>query len=107
MEEVVSFGDSGNDICMLTQSGMSIVPSNCSYEVKKIAKKISTWSNDEDFIKKELELIIDSSINLSKSNNLMNNYIFFLYFNSFFYKNKINKVIMINNDNILKDLSNN
>ena len=54
-EEIVSFGDGENDIEMLLYSGISVVPSNAKEKVKKVAKIVSEYSNDQAFIGKFLK----------------------------------------------------
>lgn len=54
-EEIVSFGDGENDIEMLLYSGISVVPSNAKEKVKKVAKIVSNYSNNQAFIGKFLK----------------------------------------------------
>ena len=57
MNEVVAFGDASNDIPMLERAGYSIAVQNASPEVKTAAKKVSPWTNDEDAIMHEWQLM--------------------------------------------------
>lgn len=58
MDEVMAFGDSGNDTDMLASVGISVAMGNASNEVKRIAK-YETLTNEEDgivyFVEKYLE----------------------------------------------------
>ena len=54
-EEIISFGDGENDIEMLLYSGISVVPSNAKEKVKKVAKIVSDYSNNQSFIGKFLK----------------------------------------------------
>lgn len=56
-EEVVSFGDAENDIPMLKMAGCSIAVKNATAEAKKAAIYVSPWSNDEDVVVREWELL--------------------------------------------------
>lgn len=57
MDQIVSFGDGGNDLCMLKSTGRSIAPLNGCLAAKQAAQSISKWSNDEDCVAKELRNI--------------------------------------------------
>lgn len=57
LKDVVVFGDEQNDIPMFKNAGYSIAVKNASDEVKKSAKKVSAWSNDEDFLVHEWNLM--------------------------------------------------
>ena len=59
-ECVVSFGDAENDIPMLQYSGFSVAVQNAGEPVKKAAKKVSCWTNDQEAIEKELNLIFQN-----------------------------------------------
>ncbi|KAH7830111.1 putative haloacid dehalogenase-like hydrolase [Monocercomonoides exilis] len=50
MENVLSVGDSGNDVDMLLSCGGSYCPSNASDAAKEVAKHISTYSNEENCV---------------------------------------------------------
>lgn len=54
-DEILSFGDGENDIDMFKYSGISVVPSNASEEVKKFSTIISEYSNNEAYIGKFLK----------------------------------------------------
>jgi hypothetical protein len=58
MDEIISFGDGGNDICMLSSTGYSIAPKNGCPEAKKAAKAVSQWTNEESCVVKELQKIL-------------------------------------------------
>lgn len=53
-EEIVAFGDGENDIEMLLNAGISIVPKNACEKIKKIANIVSDYTNDQSFIFKFL-----------------------------------------------------
>ena len=55
MKDVVAFGDSENDIPMLSAVGNGIAVQNASDKVKASASSISQWTNDEDCIAREWE----------------------------------------------------
>lgn len=57
-DAIIAFGDAMNDIPMLEYAGYSIAVRNAGESVKKSAKKVSRWSNDEECITKELELLL-------------------------------------------------
>ncbi|KAH7818094.1 putative HAD-superfamily hydrolase, subfamily IIB [Monocercomonoides exilis] len=50
MDEVVSIGDSANDVDMLEMSGLSFAPSNSFDVAKKAAKEVLNWSNMESAV---------------------------------------------------------
>jgi hydroxymethylpyrimidine pyrophosphatase-like HAD family hydrolase len=56
-DDVLAFGDGDNDLCMLKLCGMSISPSNASPNAKAAAKAVSSWTNDEDCVYRELAKI--------------------------------------------------
>jgi hypothetical protein len=56
-KEVVAFGDDINDISMLNAVGYGIAMGNSNDKLKKIAKKITTY-NEENGIAKELQKLI-------------------------------------------------
>lgn len=57
-EQVAAFGDADNDIPMLEYAGCSVAVQNAGEQVKKAAKKVSAWGNDQDVIAKELEVFL-------------------------------------------------
>lgn len=57
INEVIFFGDGGNDISIISQVGLGVAMGNALKEVKKEAKEI-TLSNNEDGIARFLEKII-------------------------------------------------
>lgn len=56
-EKIVAFGDGDNDAPMLKIAGLGIAVKNGTPSVKLAADKISEFTNDEDVIAKEWELI--------------------------------------------------
>ncbi|QBF34573.1 Cof-type HAD-IIB family hydrolase [Mycoplasmopsis phocirhinis] len=54
---IVAFGDSGNDVEMLSNAGLGIAMGNATSEAKAVAKKI-IGANDTDAIAKAIEEII-------------------------------------------------
>lgn len=61
MDRVVAFGDAANDIPMLQAAGLGIAVGNADTSVKNVADKVSDWTNDEDAIAKEWEIIKSST----------------------------------------------
>jgi Cof subfamily protein (haloacid dehalogenase superfamily) len=57
LSRVVAFGDANNDIPMLRKAGLGIATANASPIVKSAARRVSPWSNDEDCIAREWEII--------------------------------------------------
>jgi Cof subfamily protein (haloacid dehalogenase superfamily) len=57
LNDVIAFGDATNDIPMLQKAGLGIAMKNAPPDVCTAAHKVSAWSNDEDAIAKEWELI--------------------------------------------------
>jgi Cof subfamily protein (haloacid dehalogenase superfamily) len=55
--EIVAFGDAPNDIPMLEKAGLSIAMANAPEEVKRVAVRVSPWTNNEDGVAKEWDLI--------------------------------------------------
>lgn len=55
---IVAFGDAMNDIPMLEYAGLSIAVGNAGDDVKRAAKKVSSWNNDEECVARELELLL-------------------------------------------------
>lgn len=56
-KNVIAFGDGDNDAPMLEMAGLGIAVKNGTSSVKEAADKISDFTNDEDVIAKEWELI--------------------------------------------------
>ncbi|MDO4179349.1 MAG: Cof-type HAD-IIB family hydrolase [Phascolarctobacterium sp.] len=56
-EEIMCFGDSGNDITMVENAGIGVAVANAQEDVKKVARLI-TLSNDEDGVAVEIEKIL-------------------------------------------------
>ena len=54
---VVSFGDNHNDIEMLRASGLGVAMANAKAEVKAAADLTLAWSNDEDGVARQVELL--------------------------------------------------
>ena len=59
-EEIVSIGDSPNDVLMFTRSGLSIAMGNASEKVKSQADLITDSYNDEGFAKAIERFVLDS-----------------------------------------------
>ncbi|HEX2957111.1 MAG TPA: Cof-type HAD-IIB family hydrolase [Chitinispirillaceae bacterium] len=57
LNDVIAFGDATNDIPMLQKAGLGIAMKNAHPDVCSAAYKVSEWSNDEDAIAKEWELL--------------------------------------------------
>ena len=57
VSDVVAFGDAQNDIPMLQKVGLGIAMKNADAEVKSAAKRISSFTNDEDGVACEWNLI--------------------------------------------------
>jgi Cof subfamily protein (haloacid dehalogenase superfamily) len=55
--EIAAFGDAANDVPMLEKAGLSIAMANAPDEVKRAAVRVSPWTNNEDGVAKEWELI--------------------------------------------------
>lgn len=60
MDQIISFGDSDNDLGMLRATGWSVTPSNGNTNAKNAAKMVSQWSNDEDCVRRELQCLLDA-----------------------------------------------
>jgi len=61
IEEVVALGDGENDKEFLSAAGYGICMKNGHDISKKIAKKVSPYTNNEDAVARELEMLIDSN----------------------------------------------
>jgi hypothetical protein len=55
LADVAAFGDAENDIPMLQVCGMGIAMKNAPDSVKRAARRVSPWSNDEDGVAREWE----------------------------------------------------
>jgi Cof subfamily protein (haloacid dehalogenase superfamily) len=55
--EVAAFGDAANDIPMLQKAGLGIAMANAPDEVKRAARRVSPWTNNDDGVAREWELI--------------------------------------------------
>ena len=55
--EVAAFGDANNDIPLLEKAGLGIAVANAPDEVKRAAGRVSAWTNNDDAIAREWELI--------------------------------------------------
>jgi len=60
MGQVVAFGDGNNDVEFMQGAGFGVAMSNAQPECKKHADKVSCWSNEEDAVARELELLLAS-----------------------------------------------
>mmetsp|Transcript_9887 Transcript_9887/g.16196 ORF Transcript_9887/g.16196 Transcript_9887/m.16196 type:complete len:434 (-) Transcript_9887:944-2245(-) len=58
---VVAFGDMDNDISMLEWAGTGVAVANATPDVKKVANRVSPFTNDEDAVAREIEQILASS----------------------------------------------
>jgi Cof subfamily protein (haloacid dehalogenase superfamily) len=56
-KDIVAFGDAANDIPMLKSAGLGIAMKNATDDVKLAAGKVSKWTNDEDGVTREWEII--------------------------------------------------
>ena len=56
-EEIMSFGDSGNDLTMVKYAGLGVAMGNAHENIKEAAKLIAA-SNEEDGVAKEVEKIL-------------------------------------------------
>jgi Cof subfamily protein (haloacid dehalogenase superfamily) len=56
-KDIVAFGDAANDIPMLKNAGLGIAMQNATDDVKLAAGKVSNWTNDEDGVTREWEII--------------------------------------------------
>jgi Cof subfamily protein (haloacid dehalogenase superfamily) len=59
--EIAAFGDAANDIPMLQKAGLGIAMANAPDAVKQAAHRISCWTNNDNGVAKEWELIKNSS----------------------------------------------
>lgn len=50
LDNVMVFGDSGNDIGMLTSCGIGVVMKNAQEDIKPYGNKVTAYTNDEDGI---------------------------------------------------------
>lgn len=57
LSDIVAFGDAPNDIPMLEKVGLGIAMKNADPEVKSIASRVSSYTNDENGIAQEWELL--------------------------------------------------
>jgi hypothetical protein len=55
--DTVAFGDADNDIPMLASAGLGIAMANAGQSVKAAAHRVSAWTNDEDGVAREWEII--------------------------------------------------
>ncbi|MGB9677306.1 MAG: Cof-type HAD-IIB family hydrolase [Candidatus Ratteibacteria bacterium] len=53
-DEIIAFGDGENDLEMILYAGISVVPKNAKEKVKKYAKIISDYSNNDAYISRFL-----------------------------------------------------
>jgi Cof subfamily protein (haloacid dehalogenase superfamily) len=59
--EIAAFGDAANDIPMLEKAGLGIAMANAPDEVKRAAKRVLPWTNNEDGVAKEWDRIKNSN----------------------------------------------
>ena len=55
--EIVTFGDAENDIPMLRKAGLGIAMANAPEPVRNAAGRVSPWTNNEDGVAREWEII--------------------------------------------------
>jgi len=53
-EQVIAFGDGGNDVPMLKLAGIGVAVANAGAKAKAAADRVSEWSNDQDAVGREL-----------------------------------------------------
>lgn len=63
-EEVAAFGDNSNDREMLQLVGEGVAMLNAKETLKKVAKRVCQWSNDEDGVARELEQLIEKHLSV-------------------------------------------
>ncbi len=56
-EQVVAFGDGNNDVEFLSVAGLGICMQNGSALAKQSAKRVSTFTNNEDGVSRELSVL--------------------------------------------------
>lgn len=57
-EEVMALGDGGNDVGMFRYAGLSIAMKNASETAKAAADRVSTYTNDEDGVAREVLAVL-------------------------------------------------
>lgn len=57
LSQIVAFGDAPNDIPMLEKVGLGIAMKNADPQVKSIANRVSSFTNDENGIAREWEVL--------------------------------------------------
>ncbi len=57
LDNVCAFGDADNDIPLLSRAGYGIAVQNATPHTKEVADHVSPWSNDEDAIAREWEIL--------------------------------------------------
>ena len=62
MDNVVSFGDSYNDLEMIAESGHGVAVANAVDAVKAVAAKVSDKTNVEHAVAHELNLLLDAGM---------------------------------------------
>ncbi|KAJ3231182.1 hypothetical protein HDU81_003950 [Chytriomyces hyalinus] len=58
LENTIAIGDGINDIEFLETAGLGIAMANAKPELKKVAKRVTQFSNDEDGLAIELEVLL-------------------------------------------------
>lgn len=61
LEDVIAFGDNHNDKEMFAFVGESVAMRNAHEEVKAVASRVCAWSNDEDGVARELEVLLGAA----------------------------------------------
>ena len=62
MEDTVAFGDGDNDSDMIRDVGYGIAMANGRDVVKKVAKRVTEFTNDEDGVAKMLSILQEEGV---------------------------------------------
>eukprot|EP01031_Cornospumella_fuschlensis_P032570 gene32570-39382_t len=62
MKEVVAFGDGDNDREMLQLAGLGVAMKNAKQAAKEVADSVIEWTNDEDGVARQLELLFKDGV---------------------------------------------
>jgi hypothetical protein len=62
MKDTVAFGDGDNDIDMIRDVGYGIAMANGRDVVKKVAKRVTEFTNDEDGVAKMLSILQEEGV---------------------------------------------
>jgi hydroxymethylpyrimidine pyrophosphatase-like HAD family hydrolase len=58
LEEVIAFGDNTNDVELLRAVGEGVAMANAKPSVKAQATRVSQWTNQEEGVARELQLLL-------------------------------------------------